>query len=132
MFLTTNRAKTIDSAFKSRIHLSIAYPDLSEDSRRELWKIFIKQGSDQKQPVWFDDSFLSQVVKPEINGRQIKNAVRVAYALAQDKGRELHGEDIILVLKALSSFEGDFSGKIKKRGLLDAVMTYWRHWLGDY
>ncbi len=33
MFMTTNRADNMDAAFQSRIHVSLAYPDLTADSR---------------------------------------------------------------------------------------------------
>lgn len=43
MFLTTNRVETFDPAFQSRIHISIDYPELSSESRRLVWKNFLKQ-----------------------------------------------------------------------------------------
>jgi hypothetical protein len=36
MFLITNQVTSINQAFQSHIHLSIAYPSLSTESRREL------------------------------------------------------------------------------------------------
>jgi SpoVK/Ycf46/Vps4 family AAA+-type ATPase len=41
MFLTTNRVNTFDSAFQSRIHISLNYPELSEQSRRIIWTNFL-------------------------------------------------------------------------------------------
>jgi SpoVK/Ycf46/Vps4 family AAA+-type ATPase len=100
LFLTTNRVKTIDPAFKSRIHFTIAYPKLSAEARGDLWRVFVSLGSDHQTPAWADKSFLQQVAEHDMDGRQIKNLVRVAYALAHDKGRELLPEDIFLVLSA--------------------------------
>jgi hypothetical protein len=43
MFLTTNRVTTFDPAFHSRIHISLDYQELSTDSRRTVWKNFLKK-----------------------------------------------------------------------------------------
>ncbi|KAG8627258.1 hypothetical protein KVT40_004741 [Elsinoe batatas] len=43
MFLTTNRVQTFDAAFQSRIHISIDYPELSIESRKQVWKNFLVQ-----------------------------------------------------------------------------------------
>ncbi|PSK60389.1 Mitochondrial inner membrane i-AAA protease supercomplex subunit YME1 [Elsinoe australis] len=43
MFLTTNRVQTFDAAFQSRIHISLDYPELSIESRKQVWKNFLKQ-----------------------------------------------------------------------------------------
>jgi hypothetical protein len=108
MFLTTNRVGSIDPAFKSRIHLSILYPALSVGSRREIWRGFIMQGSAKYRPHWLDDGFLDLVAGEQINGRQIKNIVRMAYALASNGNREMEPKDILSGLEALKDFESDF------------------------
>jgi AAA+ superfamily predicted ATPase len=105
LFLTTNRAETIDPAFNSRIHLKIAYPTLTVESKSHLWCLFIKQGSSQQLPTWVDDSFLSKASGHDMNGRQIKNAVRVAHAVARDKDRDMSAEDIFSVLGLITSLE---------------------------
>ncbi|KAF2151737.1 P-loop containing nucleoside triphosphate hydrolase protein [Myriangium duriaei CBS 260.36] len=43
MFLTTNRVHTFDQAFQSRIHISLDYPELSIESRKQVWKNFLAQ-----------------------------------------------------------------------------------------
>ncbi|USP79640.1 hypothetical protein yc1106_06914 [Curvularia clavata] len=107
LFLTTNRAHKMDPAFNSRIHLKIAFPPLSPESKRQLWRVFIRQGMAQQLPSWVDDAFLDRVVDNEMNGRQIKNAVRVAHALAQDKQRQMNSEDIFSVVRMIKSFDED-------------------------
>lgn len=54
---------------------------------------------------WADKDFLAHVAKHEMNGRQMKNAVRVAFALAHDIGRGLLPEDILSVLDSGTTFE---------------------------
>lgn len=108
LFLTTNRVEVIDSAFKSRIHCLISYPVLSAGARRQLWKTFIAQGSKSGPYQWLDDPFLDKVAEAEINGRQIKNAVRVAHGLAIAQERELLPEDVLLVLDNQQTFDAAF------------------------
>lgn len=116
IFLTTNRVEVIDPAFRSRIHLSIAYPPLSVGSRCELWKTFVIQGSAQRHPRWLNEKFLSSVSGLEINGREIKNAVRVAHAIAVNDKRGMAPKDIHSVLRALTPFENEFRDWSTKRG----------------
>ena len=108
LFLTTNRVEAIDPAFMSRIHLSIAYPHLSPASRREIWKVFLGKSSAKGRLAWVNDRFLDQVCATDMNGRRIKNAVRVAHALAANDDREMQAEDIFSILRALQSFTEDF------------------------
>ena len=56
IFLTTNRSEVIDRAFKSRITLSIKYPDHTPESRLQVWKLLldaaelkISNGGDMKK-----------------------------------------------------------------------------------
>ena len=41
LFLTTNRKKDFDEAFKSRIHVTISYGDLSDDAQALIWERLI-------------------------------------------------------------------------------------------
>ena len=43
MFLTTNQVTNFDPAFHSRNHVSLDYPELSIDSRLEVWKNSLEQ-----------------------------------------------------------------------------------------
>ncbi|KAK0114778.1 hypothetical protein ONS95_014261 [Cadophora gregata] len=108
MFLTTNRATSIDPAFKSRIHLSISYPTHSLESRRELWKTFVSKSSATGKLIWLNEKSLNRMAKVPINGRQIKNIVRIAHCRAVNEKREMALEDILLGLQALELFEEEF------------------------
>jgi SpoVK/Ycf46/Vps4 family AAA+-type ATPase len=109
LFLTTNRIETIDPAFRSRIHLSIAYPPLSADSRRELWKSAILRANRGQPPEWLTTEFLGHLVEKKTNGREIKNIVRIGHALARDEQRHMMSTDLLRGLEALKQFEIDFS-----------------------
>jgi hypothetical protein len=115
MFLTTNRVESLDPAFKSRIHLSIAYPPFSTGPRFQLWKTFISHGSPKgARCKWLDEKFHKRILKEEVNGRQIKNVVSMAYTRSNNGRRSLAANDIILGLNALTTFEFDFNQKTGK------------------
>lgn len=107
LFLTTNRANTIDPAFRSRIHLFIAYPPLSADARRKLWVASITRAYRGQTPEWLSTQCLDHLVEQDINGRQIKNVVRVGYSLARSERREMNNEDLLQGLYALEQDETD-------------------------
>jgi SpoVK/Ycf46/Vps4 family AAA+-type ATPase len=71
LFLTTNRVDNIDAAFQSRIHISMAYPELTASSRRHIWDNFL-QGLDARGG--FEDADLDQLAEVEMNGRHKKCA----------------------------------------------------------
>ncbi|KAL8713834.1 MAG: hypothetical protein Q9225_006684 [Loekoesia sp. 1 TL-2023] len=109
LFLTTNRVHTIDHAFRSRIHLFIAYPALSADARRELWNGFIMRANRGQKPDWLSTKFLDYLAEQEVNGREIKNVVRVGRSLAHNAKRDMNTEDLLLGMTALKQYETDFS-----------------------
>jgi SpoVK/Ycf46/Vps4 family AAA+-type ATPase len=79
MFMTTNRAGNIDAAFQSRIHVSIEYPELAVDSRRQIWTGLVKCSSVEHE---LSDADLDRLAQLPLNGRQIKNVLRSAQLLA--------------------------------------------------
>ncbi|TVY25298.1 26S proteasome regulatory subunit 4-like protein [Lachnellula hyalina] len=104
MFLTTNRVSTIDSAFESRIHLAINYPNLDFQSRLQIWQTFIRPCHDTSQySSKMNDKDLERLAKNEMNGRQIKNVVKTARLLAKQKNIPLAVEHIEMVLKVKSN-----------------------------
>lgn len=111
LILTTNRISAFDSAFKSRIHLAIYYPPLSVDSRRELWKTFIVRGAPDAQPNWMTDACLDSWAARDLNGRQIKNTVRTAHALAVSAGKDFAAKDIDTALKVMTTFDVDVTSE---------------------
>ena len=116
MFLTTNRVQSVDAAFKSRIHLSLTYPDLDVTARTKLWETFILRGTERHRPRWLNAKFLESISRTEVNGREIKNAVRVAHALAVSDKRPMQADDLFQSLRSLNNFEMDFNSAVTKRG----------------
>jgi SpoVK/Ycf46/Vps4 family AAA+-type ATPase len=95
LFLTTNRVDNIDAAFQSRIHISMAYPELTTESRRRIWENFLKglsvEGGFRKQD-------LDELATVELNGRQIKNVLKSATLLAARKKESVGRKYVDMVL----------------------------------
>lgn len=70
-FLTTNRGDVIDDAFKSRVTVRIDYPALTNESRKMIWGTLLKKNGIQVEGP------LDAIAEDPINGRQIRNAVRL-------------------------------------------------------
>ncbi|KAH6723045.1 P-loop containing nucleoside triphosphate hydrolase protein [Leptodontidium sp. MPI-SDFR-AT-0119] len=128
LILTTNRIEAFDKAFKSRIHLAIKYHALSPEYRAQLWKSFIANTAGLSASEWLPDDvllvmypwmtndYLLEIGKEDLNGRQIKNTVRTAHALAVSAGVLLWRNHIDTALRAMRMFEADFAEGDEKRG----------------
>ncbi|RSL63531.1 hypothetical protein CEP54_005135 [Fusarium duplospermum] len=84
LFLTTNRLNSFDRAFKSRIQVAIYYPPLDIQSRQTLWQRFLSKSSHPatRMEDWYE--IAAEVALEELNGRQIRDVVRIAQASAYD------------------------------------------------
>ncbi|TVY34457.1 26S proteasome regulatory subunit-like protein [Lachnellula subtilissima] len=120
LILTTNRIEAFDLAFKSRIHLAVKYHALPSDYRSRLWKSFISstagplasESLDNEAIThtypWMTEEYLAMIGSESMNGRQIKNTVRTAYAIAVSAGVALSPMHIDTALRAMKMFESDF------------------------
>jgi hypothetical protein len=81
LFLTTNRPDVIDKAFKSRITLALKYPDLDAVKRKRVWDQLLAAAG----LVFEGDA--EALTETGLNGRNIRNAVRVLKMLHPDKVR---------------------------------------------
>ena len=92
MFLTSNRIESLDSAFKTRITLALHYEPLDMAGRAKVWEnLLLKSGYEATM-----DSFdLMALAYWPLNGREIKNALRLGMALAADEGSILCQELLI-------------------------------------
>lgn len=94
MFLTTNRAETIDPAFASRITLRIDYPDLSPEVRVKVWSLMLRTAGVKVN--WTPEE-LERIADVPLNGRSIRNAVRLLRKITP-KGTEVGAAEIERVL----------------------------------
>ena len=104
LFLTTNRVRAFDEAFKSRIHMSLYYPPLDADKTCSIWKMNLERLSQKKQrrneSIQFDEKEIFAYARDHYdetfprganwNGRQIRNAFQTANALAEFEAHELN------------------------------------------
>ncbi|KAJ7635038.1 P-loop containing nucleoside triphosphate hydrolase protein, partial [Roridomyces roridus] len=108
LFLTTNRLSTFDPAFQSRIHMALKYDDLDRHARQRLWKDFLSNlnggGTDVSEEGY------GVLAEYDVNGRQIKNAVKTAESLAAFTGKPLGLEHLQTVLKTQADFAEAFVG----------------------
>lgn len=95
MFLTTNRVQTFDPAFQSRIHISLNYEELTLDSRKTVWSNFL-DNSPLKHEI--GEKELMELARMNMNGRQIKNILKIARLLAGRKEETLNRGHIMTTL----------------------------------
>ncbi|KAJ6061001.1 hypothetical protein N7444_001697 [Penicillium canescens] len=82
LFLTTNRMIDFDEAILSGIHLTIKYDGLTAKFRREIWTNLLSKAHTAQGPPVVGQDELQQLDKFSLNGRDIKNLISIAHALA--------------------------------------------------
>ena len=101
LILTTNRSITFDSAFQSRIHLTLNYPELDASAKKRIWGNFL-----QMTKTKANEADLEALSKTHLNGRQIKNVVKLAQLLAHSGGKAMevgHINEVIAITEAESN-----------------------------
>lgn len=123
LFLTTNRVETFDDAFQSRIHVALRYDELTPRAKKEVWKNFIKMVREQPggKVAEFSEEDFTTLARHRLNGRQIKNTVRTAQALALNENENLTMTHIKRVLDVAETFNRDLKGGT---GYTDAMRSY--------
>ena len=102
IFLTTNRVSEFDPAFESRIHFKVSYTSLTAAQRTALWRNFLCPLSNR---AWDEDILSRLGADLELNGREIKNNITTALALAEDQGTKLAEEHIRTVYTLKTKWE---------------------------
>ncbi|KAJ5239332.1 hypothetical protein N7468_003951 [Penicillium chermesinum] len=83
LFITSNRGIDFDDAIRSRLHMEIQFEGLSKESRRDLWSTFLSKALTFQGPADVQEDELQLLASKDLNGREIKNIVAIAHALAQ-------------------------------------------------
>ncbi|CAD6588462.1 MAG: hypothetical protein ASARMPREDX12_003343 [Alectoria sarmentosa] len=94
LFLTTNRVGTFDDAFKSRIHVSLYYPELKLTPTLKVWRMNLARTRENLKHVDIEEDEIMEFAEKQYkkakkedtgrwNGRQIRNAFQTAIALAE-------------------------------------------------
>lgn len=121
--LTPSTHQTFDEAFQSRIHIALRYDSLDHKAKKTIFQIFIERVRilEKIDLMPFTDEDYNALARHDLNGRQIKNTVRTAQALAVNKGEPLSMSHIRQVLDVQMSFARDLKGGT---GYQDAMRSY--------
>lgn len=104
IFLTTNRVGNLDQAVKSRVNLFMTYKALSEKKRFEIWKSLLT-----KWNINVTKESLAELSMIELNGREIRNYMRIVYSIHLDRKIELNEKSIIKVMKECMDLTSEFN-----------------------
>ncbi|KAF3353432.1 hypothetical protein VdG1_08099 [Verticillium dahliae VDG1] len=107
LMLTSNRVGTFDEAFKSRIQVAIHYDNLSKKARKAIWRNFFDMIEDSPQEdvnMPELERRLDELAAEEMNGRQIRNALRTARQLAKHRNERLDWPHLSQVIKTSGAF----------------------------
>ncbi|KID89817.1 ATPase [Metarhizium guizhouense ARSEF 977] len=124
LFLTTNRVQSFDAAFLSRIHVALHYKNLSNENRERIWAHSFERlvrDSDGKIHVSAaarDYVFHHASVQLlRLNGREIRNAMQTALALAESEAED-EGDEVVTIrashLEAVVEMSSSFKGYIAR------------------
>lgn len=92
LFLTTNRSDVLDIAFMSRISMMISYESLDIDARFKVWDILLK-----RQSIKLANAEINRLAKHDLNGRQIKNIIKMALGIADHKKTKVSMDTFIFI-----------------------------------
>jgi SpoVK/Ycf46/Vps4 family AAA+-type ATPase len=104
LILTTNLPVTFDKAFRSRIHLTLEYPALDEAGRVLVWKTFLESLAPSLGTAEYEE-----LARYDLNGREIKNTVKMSAQLAEEKGADLSMSHLRTVIDIAEEGRAAFS-----------------------
>jgi AAA+ superfamily predicted ATPase len=110
LFLTTNRVNCFDEAFHSRISIALHYAAHGSASRKKIWNNLLESAG-----LNVDKFNLTTLARYDINGRQIKNTIRLSQALAAEGNREVTMEDIKMTIGIQEDFVKKTDSHTKKQ-----------------
>ncbi|CAG8951356.1 hypothetical protein HYFRA_00007267 [Hymenoscyphus fraxineus] len=131
LFLTTNRVGHIDEAFMSRVHVVIGFPQLDDIKRREIWQGFLdKMKTETGGKIRLTASAKTYIMQSwedlniKLNGREIRNALQTAIALAEFEAKEDsdYSEDEVIKVEK-DHFERVLSMSRSFRTYLDSIKS---------
>lgn len=99
LFLTTNRVVNLDEAFHSRVSLALHYTEHGAAERETIWHNLLDAAAVDKSKL-----DVGALAKAPLNGRQIKNTVRISCAIAYAEGRTLEQNDVEQILALSHQF----------------------------
>lgn len=118
LFLTTNRANNIDKAFFSRISLSLYYEALGVRDRRTVWKNLAGMND-----IRLNSNELDQLSAYDLNGREIKNVLKLASALAGRDDQPVRISYMIKVIDQGINFKDKVNVKKTFGGFINGLFS---------
>jgi len=100
LFMTTNRVDVFDAAVYSRVSVALEYTELDQESRETVWRTLLDAAKVESANL--DIGALAAV---PANGRQIKNAVRLAMALHKGKDGMYDTEGFATAIRVAQDFK---------------------------
>lgn len=94
MILTTNRADNLDPAVDSRVTIRLVYPDFGGEHRTAVWTNLLAAAGVR-------DVEVTPLACHPLNGRQIKNAIRLAQTLARSRKEEVVQEHLTRAVRLI-------------------------------
>jgi hypothetical protein len=104
LFLTSNRMDSLDPAFQTRITLALRYEALGKDARTQVWRnLLLKSGLQDR----LDDGTInaSELAKWALNGREIKNSICLAMAMAREKNEPIAQTMLLEAVKVVDDYK---------------------------
>jgi len=112
IFLTTNRLKSLDIAVKSRINLMLSYKEFTSDKREKIWlKLF------EKWNLPNDKNIIKDLCKFDLNGREIRNYIKLIIALHESNNKEMDGNSILKYMNECYELTNEFNDDVKSINL---------------
>lgn len=111
LFLTTNRGDNIDAALMSRVTLGLHYTAPTNDGMKQIWTNLLNNAE-----IPFNDIDLDLLIGFNVNGREIKNSINSARALAMNDNVSPTVAHVAEILRVQRSFFDDLkrnSGKAR-------------------
>ncbi|KAH7356062.1 P-loop containing nucleoside triphosphate hydrolase protein [Pyrenochaeta sp. MPI-SDFR-AT-0127] len=121
MILTTNRVRSLDAAFESRIDIILTYKSFTEADRIQVWRNFLALMNPEDFEI--SDAELLKLAHWDFNGRQIKGAIKTARILAAKKNEPLNAQHLDVVLRLRSKAIGMIDSGAKPEGLRENGFT---------
>jgi len=104
LFLTSNRVKSFDDAFHSRISVALHYEALDKRSRKQVFENLLKAAGITGLDV-------DRLSEHELNGRQIKSTIRLAQSLAFTEGIPVKVEHLERTVNIAKQFQADLQSE---------------------
>ncbi|KAJ4116150.1 hypothetical protein NW768_011122 [Fusarium equiseti] len=111
LFLTSNKPKEFDPAVKDRIHLEVALGEITAEDRRAIWRNLIQNipGQADRDGIWTDGIY-HNLGTLKVNGREIKNLLRMATCYATGEGKPFEPSHLKTIIQATGSEGQDREG----------------------